>query len=318
MKQLAALFFGVMTFAAQALAANFPEKTIKIIVPFTAGGIADSAVRIIAEPLSEKYGQPVIVENPTGAGGSIGTERAARATSDGHTLLLTSPGFAVNKNLIKNLSWDPIQDFDAISMLGLAPSYFVVSSELGVNSMQEYIDYAKENDSGITYASGGLGSSNHLAGLLLEHLADIELEQVLYRGQPDAISDLIAGRVDSMPLTSALSHHIKSGELKALAVTSKERSLAFPNVPTVKEATGLDYETNLWLGLVAPKGVDEAILNQLAQDINAILEMPETKEKFQNLGLETQIQSPEQFKEFIENESNLWSELFQKAGIEPQ
>ncbi|RYY66899.1 MAG: tripartite tricarboxylate transporter substrate binding protein, partial [Comamonadaceae bacterium] len=232
----------------------YPSKPIRIIVPFTAGGIVDSIARLVGEKLSTKYGQPVIVENKVGAGGSIGTDFVAKSPADGYTLLLVSPGHAVAPSLQKGVTWDPVRDFRAIAGFGVVPNVFVVHPDVPAKTMGELVALAKRSTTPLTYATAGIGTSNHLAGELLAQTAGVKLTHGPYKGQPDAMNDLLSGRVTMMPLTAALAMpHIKAGKLRPLAVTISKRSSALPDLPTVAEAANLPtYEVGTWFGLVAP------------------------------------------------------------------
>lgn len=320
--------FGVMCIAALGLAAlpalaqgtAYPNKPIHIVVPFSAGGVVDSIARIVGEKLSTKYGQPVIVDNKTGAGGSIGTEFVAKSAPDGYTLLCVSPSHAVAPSLIKGVNWSPVKDFRAIEGLGTISNVFVVQPGAPVKNMAELIALAKSSSAPLTYATAGVGTSNHLSGELLSQMAGVKLTHVPYRGQPDAINDLLGGRVTMMPLTAALaSGYIKSGKLKPLAVTTSKRSTALPDVPTVAEAANLpDYNVGTWFGFVAPAKTPDAVVQKLSADVVEILAMPDTKAKLENLGLELAPRGPKEFDAFVAAEASRWSKVMKQAGIEPQ
>lgn len=299
--------------------ADFPIKPIHIVVPFSPGGIVDSIARVVGDKLSAKYGQTVIVDNKPGAGGAIATEAVARAPADGYTLLLVSPGHAVNPTLQK-VNWNPVRDFRAIVGFGFVPNVFVVNSESPVKSMQELVDMAKKNPNPLTYATAGIGTSNHLSGELLAQDAGIKLTQVPYKGQPDAMSDLLAGRVDTMPLTMALAlPQIKAGKLRPLAVTTAKRSTALPEVPTVAEAAKLPgYEVGTWFGLVTPAKTPEPVIRKLSTDVTEILAMPDVKAKLDTLGMEAELQDSAAFDVFVSREFDKWSKVIKQAGIEPR
>lgn len=308
------------TLPVQAQAENFPSKTLRIIVPFTAGGVVDSIARIIGEKLSTKYGQPVVVENKTGAGGSIGTDFVAKSAPDGYTLLCVSPGFAVGPSLIKGVTWDPVRDFRAIEGFGVIPNVIVVHPDVPAKNMAELVALAKKSPAPLTYATAGVGTSNHLAGELLAQNAGIKLTHVPYKGQPDALNDLLSGRVTMMPLTAALAGpHIKAGKLRALAVTTAKRSAALPELPTVAEAANLPgYEVGTWFGFVAPAKVPDAIARKLSADVAEILNLPDVKAKLNTLGMDLAPQPPAAFDAFIGAEFSKWSKVIKQAGIETQ
>jgi len=318
---LAAAASALALAAAPSLAQDsYPNKPIRIIVPFTAGGIVDSIARTIGDKMSTKYGQPVIVENKAGAGGAIGTDAAAKAPADGYTLLLVSPGHAVAPSLQKGVSWNPVRDFKAIAGIGVVPNVIVVHPDLPVKTMAELVEHAKKSSTPLTYATAGIGTSNHLSGELLAQEAGVKLTHVPYKGQPDALNDLLAGRVDMMPLTAALAmQHVKAGKLRALAVTTAKRASAAPELPTVAEAAKLpDYEVGTWFGLVAPAKVPDAVMRKLSADVTEILAMPDVKTKLQGMGMELAPESGANFDAFVGREFTKWSKVIKKAGIEPQ
>ena len=256
-------------------ATTWPTKPIHIIVPYTAGGVVDTLSRLVGDRLSAKYGQPVVIDNRPGAGGAIGNELAAKAAPDGYTLLCVSPGLAVLPSLQKSANWNPARDFRSVQELGVVPNVFVVPTSLPVKTMAELVELARKNEKGdrVSYASAGIGTSNHLSGELLAQMANTQLTHVPYKGQPDAISDLLAGRVMSMPLTAALAlPQIKAGKLRPLAVTTATRSGSLPDVPTVAEALNLpDYEVGTWFGFVVPAKTPEAIVSKLSADVAEII-----------------------------------------------
>ena len=298
---------------------DFPNRPIKIIVPFSAGGIVDSVARLIGERLATKYGQAVIIENKVGAGGAIGTDFVSKAPADGYTLLLVSPSHAVMPSLQKNLAWNPVRDFKAIAGVGVVPNVIVVHPGVAAKSMGEFVELAKKSAQPLTYATAGIGTSNHLSGELLVQEAGIKLTHVPYKGQPEALSDLLAGRVDMMPLTAALAlPHIKSGKLRALAVTSPKRAASIPDLPTVAEAAKLpNYAVGTWFGLVAPAKIPDAVYNKLAADVRSTLATPDVKVRFDALGMELALQNPAEFDAFIGEETIKWGRVIKQAGIEP-
>lgn len=294
---------------------QYPDKPIKIIVPFSAGGIVDSVARLMGDKLSVQYGKPVVVENRTGAGGSIGTDYVANAPADGYTLLLVSPSHAVAPSLQKSITWNPVRDFKAIAGFGIVPNIIVVHPDTPAKTMAEFIDLAKKSNPSLTYATAGVGTSNHLAGELLSQEAKIDLTHVPYKGQTDALNDLVSGRVDMMPLTAALAMpYIKANKLRGLAVTTSERASAVPDLPTVAEAGGLpNYEVGTWFGLVAPAATPAPVINKLAADVDKILDMPDVQAKLATLGRELAPQSPAEFDAFVAKEFEKWAEVMKHA-----
>ena len=298
----------------------YPTKPIRIVVPFSAGGIVDSIARTIGEKMSARYGQPVLVENKAGAGGAIGTDFVAKAPADGYTLLLVSPGFAVAPSLQKGIGWNPVRDFRSVAGIGVVPNVIVVYPGVPAKTMVEFIELAKKSSTPLTYATAGIGTSNHLSGELLAQEAGIKLTHVPYKGQPDALNDLLSGRVDMMPLTAALAlQQVKAGKLRALAVTTAKRASAAPDLPTVAEAAKLpDYEVGTWFGLVAPAKTPDPVMRKLSTDVAEILAMPEVKTKLEAMGMELAPQKGPEFDAFVDREFVKWSKVIQQAGITPQ
>ena len=253
MKWTHAVMCGVVMFGAADMAAaqgGYPNHVVRIIVPFTPGGIVDNIARVVGEQLQARLGQPVLVENKVGAGGAIGTNHVAAAEPDGYTLLAVSPGHAVLPSLSKSAKWDPTRDFRGVAGIGIVPNVIVVNPSVPVKSMKELLARAKTHE--VSYGTAGPGTSNHLSGELLAQMAGVKFIHVPYKGQPQAVTDLLGGQIEMMPLTVALAGpHIKTGKLRALAVTTATRATALPDVPTVAEATGLSkYEVGTWFGFV--------------------------------------------------------------------
>lgn len=314
---LAAAAFGPAVALAQA---DYPNRPVKVIVPFTAGGVVDSIARLVGERLAAKYSQPFVIENKTGAGGSIGTDFVAKSPADGYTLLCVSPGHAVVPSLVKGVTWNPVTDFRAVAGFGIIPNVIVVHPDVPVKTMAELVALAKAKPGEVTYATAGAGTSNHLSGELFAQMAGLKLTHVPYKGQPDAMNDLLGGRVTMMPLTAAIAaQHIKTGKLRALAVTTARRSTALPDLPTVAEAANLPgYEVGTWFGFVAPAKTPDAVISRLSADIAEILKQPDVKAKFDGLGMELAPQTPAQFDAFVTAERTKWARVIQQAGITPQ
>lgn len=299
---------------------NYPNKPIRIVVPFTAGGIVDTIARTIGQKMSTKFGQPVIVDNKAGAGGAIGTDFVAKSVPDGYTLLLVSPGHAVAPSLQKGVTWNPVRDFKSVAGIGIVPNVIVVHPSVAAKTMAEFVELAKKSPTPLTYATAGIGTSNHLSGELLAQEASINLTHIPYKGQPDALNDLLGGRVDMMPLTAALAmQQVKAGKLRALAVTTGKRASVAPDLPTVAEAAKLpNYEVGTWFGLVAPTKTPEAAMRKLSGDVAEILAMPDVRAKLEGLGMELSPQKGPDFDAFVNSEFVKWSKVIKQAGIVPQ
>ena len=308
-----------ITAAGAAAQETYPNQPIKIVVPFTAGGVVDVIARTIGEKLSAQLGQPVIVDNRAGAGGSLGTELVARAKPDGYTLLAVTFGHAVLPSIMKS-NWETVRDFRGIAGFGVVPNVIVVHPSVPANTMAEFVALAKKSSDPMTYATPGIGSSNHLSGELLAQMANIKLSHVPYKGQPDAVSDLLGGRVSMMPLTAALAApYIKAGKLRALAVTTPKRSRALPTLPTVAEAVPLPgYEVTTWFGLVAPAKTPDAIVTRLSTAVMEILAMPDVAHSLQGIGLELAPQKPQEFDQLVAGERAKWARVIATAGIKPE
>lgn len=319
-KKLAILATAVFAISAQAQSTAYPNKPIKLIVPFSAGGVVDSVGRIIGERLAQKYGQPVVVENKAGAGGAIGSSFVAKSEADGYTLLTVSSYLTILPGIVKNPGWAPTKDFKPIAHVGFIPNVFVVNPANPANTFQQFMASMKSSANPLSYASPGVGTSNHLSGELLSQASGVKMVHIPYKGQSDALSDLLSGRVDMMPLTSALAgEYVKAGKLKALAVTTNVRSGALPTVPTVEEASDLKpFDVRSWFGFVAPAQTPDAIVAKLAADIRTIMDEKETMEKFTKLGLQKEILSAAQFKTYIQEDELRWKGVTRKAGIDAQ
>lgn len=274
--------FVAMTIATSpAIAANetYPDKPIQLVVPFTPGGNNDMLGRLVAEKLGKAWGISVVVENRPGAGGTIGVNFVAKAKPDGYTIVLASFGnILVAQSLYKNLPYDPVADLDPIILLATPSTILTATAKLPVNDVAGLIAYAKKNPGKLNYGSSGIGTSNHLFGELFSSMAGIHMTHVPYKGSGPAITDLIAGvtQLNFAPFPLVLSQ-IKAGMLKALAVTSLERSPLLPNVPTIAESGLPDYEGISWFGLMAPKGTPPAIIEKLNTEINRILDAPDVR-----------------------------------------
>jgi len=300
-----------------ARAADYPERPVRIIVAFSAGGSVDIVTRIIGEALSPRLGRPVIVENRTGAGGNIGAEYAARATPDGYTLFMGGAGsLGANAALYRNLPYDPVRDFAAIALIGLQPNLVVVHPALPVHSMQELVDYARANPGKLSYGSAGPGSAEHMAGELFRRQADLDMIHVPYRGAAPALSDLIAGHVQVMfETTPTLVEPLRANQLRALAATTERRLATMPDLPTVAETVLPGYVSRGYIGLVAPTGTPPAIINRLNREVREILRDPAISTRLTTMGLELMSTSPEKAASFLRAEVEAYRRLVATTGI---
>lgn len=312
---LAALATG-KSFAQQA-AAPWPARPIRFIVPYAAGGPTDVAARILAETLSQRLPQQVMVENITGAGTVVGTTRAA-ATKDGHSFLIATVAHAVNPVLYANLTFDPVKDFRGVALMGTVPQIVLVRKDFQANSLADLLAAARTKPGGLTYGSAGIGSAQHLAAELLAKLAKINLVHVPYRGAGPAVTDLIGGQLDLVIDSAATAlTQVKGGALRALAVTTKERLPALPELPTAAEALP-GYEAYTWNALLAPTGTSPEILAAMNRITNAALTDPALARRFEELGIVVARNSTSEATDaFVAAEMAKWQPLLRSAGIAP-
>ena len=304
------------TVLAQSAAPNYPSKSIRFIVPFPPGGGTDIGTRVIAQKLSERYQQQVIVDNRGGAAGIIGTELAAKAPPDGYTLMMGNIGtHAINISLYKKLPYDPVRDFAPVTQAAGLPLFVLVHPSLPVRNAKELISFAKAQP-GLNYSSSGSGGSMHMAAELFQNMTGVKFTHVPYKGGGPAVVDLIAGQVSlSFATVLETSQHVKSNRLRALAVTSAGRSIAFPAIPTVAEAALPGYESISWLGVFAPAATSREIVAQLNSEIVRILSLPDVKERLLGQGAEPIGNSVERFTAVLKSDIAKYSKLLKAAGV---
>ncbi|MGE5713602.1 MAG: tripartite tricarboxylate transporter substrate binding protein [Betaproteobacteria bacterium] len=310
---------------APAQAQTWPSKPVRIVVPFPPGGTTDIVARAIGVELQRMWQHAVVIENRPGAGGNIGADLVAKAAPDGYTLLMGTVGtHAINKALFDQsgakMPFDPVKDFVPITLAAGVPNVMVINPKLPVNTVAEFIEYAKARPGQLNMASSGNGTSIHLSGELFKTVTGVYMVHFPYRGSAPALTDLIAGNMNVMfdNLPSALPH-IKSGRLKALAVTSRTRSPALPNVPTIEEAAGLKgFDASSWFGLFAPAGTPRAIVDKIQADVAKALAQPEVRERFVAQGADPGGNTPDQFAAFIRAETDKWTRVvkFSNAKVD--
>ena len=299
-----------------AQAQSWPSKPVRMIVPFPPGGTTDIVARSLGVELQKMWGQPVVIENRPGAGGNIGAELVAKSPNDGYTLLMGTVGtHAINSALFaqsgNKMPFDAVKDFVPITLAAGVPNVMVINSKLPVNSVKEFIAYSKARPGQLNMASSGNGTSIHLTGELFKTMTGTYMVHLPYRGSAPALTDLLAGNTTVMfdNLPSALPH-IKSGRLKALAVTSRERSSALPDTPTIEEAANLKgFDASSWFGLFAPAGTSRAIVDKIQSDVTKALAVPEVRERFVAQGAQPGGMTPDQFAAFIRNETDKWTKV---------
>ena len=288
-----------------------------MIVPFGAGGLTDILARLIAEKLGEEQGWTVVVENRPGAGGNIGAEAVARSAPDGQTLLMGSIGTnATNPFVYKNTRYDPQKDFAPVAMAGAGTLLLVVNPQLPVHDMKELIGYAKAHPGKLSYATGGLGASQHLAGELLQAMAGIRLQHVPYKGIAPAMPDLFSGRVDMTFDMATVLPYVKQGKLRPIAVANAKRSVSLPDVPTIAEAGVPDYAASAWYGVFAPARTSPEIVGKLNQAINKIVSSPAVRERLVTLGAEPNPMSVAEFGAFVKAESVKWEKVLRQLNLQ--
>ena len=306
--------------AFHASAQTYPAKPIRIIVSYPAGGANDIVARSVGQKLNELLGASIVVDNRSGAGGTIGADVAAKAPADGYTLLMAAGAHTLAPSLYIKLPYDIARDFAPISISAKSTYLLVVHPSVPARSVNELIALARAKPGGLNYASSGIGAPPHLAGEMFNTLAGVRLVHVAYKGDTPAIADLLGGHVDLAFLAvSATTPHIKAGKLRALAVTSAQRTPVMPDLPTIAEAGGLkDFDISTWWGLLAPAGTSPEAVNRLAAAMAKIAAMPDIKARFGELGVEAAADTPEQFGAFIKAEIQKFAALAKLAGIKPE
>ncbi|MFS0758101.1 tripartite tricarboxylate transporter substrate binding protein [Noviherbaspirillum sp. 1P10PC] len=314
-KLVAVLVLACAPAVALAQPQSYPSKPVRLVVPYSPGGGADNAARILATRLSTAMGQTVVIDNRPGGSGMIGAQAVAQAEPDGYTVLYDASAFAVNPALRK-MAFDPAKDLVPVSLAVTVPNIFVVPPNAPYKTVQEFVDYARKNPGKLTYASYGAGSAAHLIGELLKARAGIDLLHVPYKGGAPALTDLMGGQVDSYFSNAASGmSYVKSGKLRALAVTSAKRMAAMPDVPTLAESGFKDFEVLEWNGFFVPKGTPNDVVARLAKEVQAAVKDPATRQKLQGLGLDPVGSTPEEFGKFVQSEMTRWAGLVKSNHI---
>ncbi|MGC1816684.1 MAG: tripartite tricarboxylate transporter substrate binding protein [Casimicrobiaceae bacterium] len=293
----------------------YPDHSIRIVVPFSPGGAVDGPTRLIAKELAKRLGQGVIVENKPGAGATIGADIVAKAPPDGYTLLLASQTNAISATLYSKLPYDAVKDFEPISLIAREPGVVVVNPKVPAKTLQEFIAYVKARPGKIDFASSGNGSGQHLFAALLASKTGMKMNHVPYRGSGQATTDLLAGRVAmSIPGIAGMMGHIRDGKLRPLAVTGAHRSPLLPDVPTVEESGVPGYEAYVWMGLFAPKGTPQSIIDLLHKELVAALATDEVKRYFASVGTEIVGSTPAEFGAYFMAQKELWAKVIHETG----
>jgi tripartite-type tricarboxylate transporter receptor subunit TctC len=310
------LIFVLVVVITNAWAQSYPSKPVRVVIPYPPGSTPDLVGRTAAERLQKALGQPFVVENRTGAGGNIGTDAVAKAAPDGYTLLVAINGpVAINKYLYKSLPYDADKDLQPISLLASAPQMLVVKPELAITDFRSFLEHAKRNPGRLSYGSVGAGSASHLTMELLKSEAGVFIVHIPYRGFPPAVTDMLAGNIDTMfAIIPAVLPHVKSGRMKALAVTALKRNAMVPDVPSVAELGYPQLESLAWIGLLAPAGVSNDIISALSVETVRGMQAAEARELLGKQGFDVVASSPQEFARWIRAESEKWSKVIRASG----
>jgi tripartite-type tricarboxylate transporter receptor subunit TctC len=316
MTRIAILLLSLLAFGATAQAQHYPARSVKIIVPYGAGGPADIYARFIGAKLSETMGQPFVVEDRPGGGAVVGTDAVAKSAPDGYTLLMMSNTHAVNETLIPKKPYDLMRDLAPITGVNYSDLLMVVHPSVPANNLKEFIALAKANPGKLNYASSGPGTPYHLAGELFKAMAGVDIVHVPYKGSDGARTGILGGQVQMMlDAITTMTPNVRAGKLKAMGTTGKTRSSVLPDVPTISEAGVPGYEAGIWLGLMAPAGTPRPILEQLNAEVNKVINAPEVKELWAKQGAVPMGMSIEQFDKFIRAEIVKWSSVVKATGM---
>lgn len=303
----------------QAQPSAWPAKPIKLVVGYAAGGATDVIARIIAVKLGEQLGQSVIVDNRSGANSNVGAEIVARSPADGYTLYVYTIANTINASLYDKLSYDPLKDFEPIGLIAKVPNILVVNEKLPIKSVADYVQFTKESPNGVTFASSGSGSSIHLSGEMFKMIAKLNMLHVPYRGSAPAMNDLLGGQVQSMfDNTPSALPHVRGGKLRAIAITSAQRSSLLPDVPTVAESGFPGFDVQSWFGLAAPAGTPRPVVDRLNAELGKVLTNPDVRQRLVNLAATPAPGTPEQMRSFTAAEVKRWHDVVKLSGAKAE
>ncbi|MCD0501815.1 Bug family tripartite tricarboxylate transporter substrate binding protein [Bordetella petrii] len=316
LKTLAALALAACSAMAVPAQAAWPERPVTVVVPFPPGGPTDLVARVLAKQLADQTGQTFVVENKGGANGNIGMQHAAAAKPDGYTVLYNTSSIALSPNLYRNLPFDPVKDFTAVSSTAVIPLVLLTHPSVPVKNVQEFVDYARAHPGKLSYGSAGAGNVTHLGALLLLRSVDVEAVHVPYRGSAPAMADLVGGQVQFMTntLNDSLGF-VRDGKLKALAVSSKARSPQLPDTPTLAETVVPGFEMGAWQGMVVPAGTPQAIVDELNAQIRKALQSPAVLKQLAAQGAQPLGASPKEYGDYIRSEIARWHEVVKAANV---
>jgi tripartite-type tricarboxylate transporter receptor subunit TctC len=298
---------------------TYPSRTIHYIVPYPPGGFNDTLGRIVSQKLQEAWGVPVVVENRPGGGTLIGTDSVAKSAPDGYTLLGVAFPFGSNPSIYRSLPYDTVKDFTPLILAGQTQNLLVIRPTLPINSVKDFVDYARSNPGKVSYGSTGIGSSNHLSMELFKSMTGIDIVHVPYKGSAPMVNDLLGDHIDAaFDNTPNVLPQVNAGKLRALGVSSTARSMLAGSVPTVSETGVPGYEVTVWFGIVGPAGMQPEIVRKLNSELNAILRMGDVKRRFQDQGVDPAGGSPSQFADHIRSEIQKWAKVVEDAKIQPE
>lgn len=315
-----ALCLGSMVSGVATAADNFPDRPVRIVVPYTPGGFNDTLARVVGERVSKIWNQPVLVDNRPGGNTTIGNSFVAKSPPDGYNILISPLPFAALPGLYgSQLPYDALKDFSPLVWAGSTQNVLTVRNDLPVNNVKELLDYAKKNPGKLNYGSTGSGSSNHLSMELLMGMTDTKMTHIPYKGSAPAVLAIMAGEIDVFfdNIPNVLTH-LKAGKMKAIAVTGKERSVLFPSLPTVAESGVPGYEVNVWFGMQLPAGTPKTLVDSMNRDVVRVLKDPEVVKRFREQGVEVTASSPAAFGQLIRNEIVKWTQVIKDANIKIQ
>ncbi len=308
-----------LLFVGGVYAQNFPSGPVKIVVPFPPGGTTDILARVLANELTKKWGQTVLVENKPGASGTIFSEQLTNMPADGYTLMVTATHHVINPSLYKNLKYNTRKDFTPISLVAGVPNVLVVNPAFPAQNIQELIAYAKSNPGRVMFGSSGTGGANHLSGELFKAMAKVDMVHVPYKGAAPALNDLLGNQIsvmfDSIP---GVLSHIKAGKLRALGVTSLTRSAALPNVPTISESGLKGFEALAWFGMYAPPQMSPDLLNKISGDVLSVLQSPQVKNQFAEQGADSGNMTQAEYAKYVDAEITKWAKVISDANIKAE
>jgi len=314
----AALVLTAVALSPSAMAQTYPTRTVKIVVPFAAGGPADNYARFIGQRLSDTMGQPFVVENRPGAGSVIGTDAVAKSAPDGYTLLLMSNTQTVNETLIPNKPYALMRDFVAVAPINYSDLVLVANPATGIQNAADLIKRAQAQPGKLNYASSGPGTPYHMAGELFKSMAKIDIVHIPYKGSSGARTDVIGGQVDMMfDAVTTMTEQVKAGKVRAIATSGKQRSEVLPDVPTLSEAGVPGYEATIWLGLLAPKGTPKAVTDKLNEAVSKISSLPEVRQLWSKQGAVPMVMNPAVFEKYLQDDVNKWAGVIKSANIKP-